>query len=90
MVLSDNEAHCPIDKHFHSLHSDFHMHQIIQAIFKFYHITCTLLTTMNSVATSITDQKNGQECHSDFNNIAVEILKINSIFRSTILIKTNY
>lgn len=91
MMLSDNEVHCPIDKHSHSLHSDFHMHQIIQVIFKSYYITCTSLTTMNLVATSITDQKNGEECHSDFNNIMkVEILKNNSIFGSTIFIKTNY
>lgn len=73
-MFSGNKLHCPIDKHFHSLHGDFYMHQKIQVILKLYYITCTSPTTINSILIFI----NGQECHSDFNSVTtVESLKNN-------------
>lgn len=29
ILLGPNKVHCPIDKHFHLLHSDFHMYRTI-------------------------------------------------------------
>lgn len=40
MVLSHNEVYRPTNKHFCSLHNDFHMYPTIQISLKFYCIMC--------------------------------------------------